>query len=498
MANRTSDSTSFAGGSREDGVVKTFNKINGYGFIKVKSRADDVYFKAEDLTPRSKQYALESTSVNGGSITCTTETFGDTRVRARYVRLADATDGVKQPDMVSATSIDLVKITAVESLQNLASSKHLDQVVQPSCKTLPAQRPPGWGRSKGACSNKSQLMDMGFSEEAAQGALATGLDINDVLETLLSSPGELESLPTTRDGSDAASDRTSSCETDSAKGLSPIQRSKGVESNSEELDEDLKASAQIEEAAWEPFGSCLAVMPLASSFGFSLSPSSKVCEVVEPVRPHALLTGSEPAKTNAPARQLARVLRSCNSAENQLSVHSGALIYTWTGTATENGWIYAERLNMGELAGWIPTNALKFLPLGHQWRRVVKSCRSFSDVHLASDEGDIILVDSQSVEEGSDGGWIHAECLDGSRTGWFPTGALEQVSAKLRWMHAVNSQAAQHEAQVAVHEGDLLLVDPETHTKEGWAYAWAVDRQHGDHSGNTGWVPVNSLAWPQE
>lgn len=326
-------------------------------------------------------------------------------------------------------------------------------------------------------------MAMGFAEKAAHDALASGLDVNEVLDTLLSS-SELDSLPTTRDVSDDASERTSSCGTGD----------QSPEANSKEPDEDLLGVCEVLPVAAE---ACLPLSPLGAVF-------QAVSDASEEIVPLARQMSSENTAGDPPARQLARVLRSWpedNSAADQLSVQCGTVVYIWTGTATEHGWIYVERLNMGSLAGWVPANVLQPLPLSYQWRLVVKGCQSFSDLHLAAEQGDIILVDADSIEQGADGGWIYAECLDGTHAGWFPTCALQRLPAKLQWMHAVSSQEAQHEAQTVVEEGDLLLVDPETRTKEGWAYAWAADRHHGDstkHSAQAGWVPVNCLEWLQE
>jgi len=306
-------------------------------------------------------------------------------------------------------------------------------------------------------------------------------------------------LPTTGYASDATSDQTSS----------PIIADKIDELTSEEQDEDF-GRPSASETDWEVLlGARETVLSVASGVGLPLSPlgavSQAVNEASEAVLPLVRHITSEKAQTDAPsARQLARVMNSWSvegSATDQLSVQCGTLIYTWTGTATENGWIYAERLNMGDSAGWIPTNVLKLLPVGYQWRRVIKSCQSFSDLHLAGEQGEIVLADTESIEEGTDGGWIYAERLNGSQAGWLPTCALEQLSATLQWMHAVRSQEAQHATQASVKEGWQFLVDPNTRTKEGWAYAWTVDRHDGDsakHSAEAGWVPVNCLEWPQE
>jgi len=461
--------------SREQGFVKSFNKSKGYGFIRIQSRTDDVYFQTMDLTPRSKQHVLNAARINTGApITCAPEAFGDSRVRARSIRLEDGTNVVKTPEAVVKAPVDeVVKVVAVASLEPVAQEKVTTAPVRLVSKPVLAVRPRGWGaRSCEEVSGRhAELMAMGFSKEDAENALASGRDFNDILDTLLSSgkldaispSGKLDSLPTTRACSDNsnASDHASSCE-------SP---EKMIEVTSEGPDDELKLPSASEIADWAQ------ALP---------------CEISAEVSPQV----SEPR-----IRQLARVTGVCpeDNSGSQLSVQRGVLIYTWKGSATDNGWIYGERLNMGDMAGWIPTNVLTMLPPSYEWRRVTQNCKSFSDEHLAGDQGDIILVDAASIEEGSNGGWILGERLDGTKSGLFPTDALEKLSSQIQWMRALSSLDAQHETQASIEKGDLLFVDPESRTKEGWAYAWAVDRHCEDSIKRAGgWVPVNCLEWLQK
>lgn len=491
-------------GLREEGMVKSFNKIKGYGFIRIQSRTDDVYFKTEDLTPRSKQFAEEAPRINGAPVTCAPEAFGDSRVRARAIRLGERGSGVKQPSTrcaPAAAEADVIKCVVAEPAV-VAPSKISAVPAQPrswGTKKAPSVpiRPRGWGQpsAEELKSQKEQLKAMGFSEEQAADAMASGLDFNQVLDTLLSggtlptkrlSSDELESFPSTREGSDDASeDRSSSCGTGDK---SPESVSKSPDGNCEEPVEDLKNSSDVEANLEELLGACDSDKS-DGEVPAAVLPVIEAAEVVLPVSSQ---------KTATTARQFARVISNYpdeNSAAGQLSLRQGTVVYTWTGSATENGWIYAERLNIGGLAGWIPTNVVKLLPLSYQYRRVTKTCPSFSDLHLASEQGDILLVDGASTEQGTDEGWVHAECLDGARVGLFPTSSLEQLPVTLQWMYAVNSLAAQHESQATVESGDMVLVDPETRTKEGWVYAWAADRRHTTGA-QAGWVPVNCLEWP--
>lgn len=493
-------------GLREDGMVKSFNKIKGYGFIRIQSRADDVYFKTEDLTPRSKQFAEEAPRINGAPVTCAPEAFGDSRVRARAIRLGDSGPAPKQPSTKCvglAGDADIIKCAVAEPMPMVAPVKATVLPAQPRTwgtrKAPPAAliRPRGWGHPspEELKSQKEQVKAMGFSEEQAADAMASGLDFNQVLDTLLSggtlptrrlSTDELESLPTTREGSDDASeDRSSSCGTGdkSPESVSKSPAAHLVEPT-EEPTEDFKASADVEANLEQLLGSC----ETEESENEVPAAALPVIEAAEAVTSQAAVTT---------ARQFARVISNYpedNSTASQLSLRQGTVVYTWTGSATDNGWIYAERLNIGGAAGWIPTNVLKLLPLSYQYRRVTKSSPSFSDLHLASEQGDILLVDGASIEQSTDEGWVYAERLDGTQVGLFPTSAVELLPTTLQWMHAVNSLEAQHESQTSVEAGDMVLVDPDTRTKEGWVYAWAADGCHLKGA-QAGWVPVNCLEW---
>lgn len=508
-----SSTLSAGGSSPASGVVKSFNKVKGYGFVRIENAAEDVYFKTEDFSPRSKERALQVYSVTGAPITCTPEEFGKGRARARSVRLVDEANrlnvGATEPATATTANIEEASVNVAPSISKAA-------LRLPSAKKVASSRPRGWGVPSSAerKSQEAQLMAMGFTEEAAHDALSSGVDFNTVLDALLSgealptlatrrpsgdslqtmgSSSELDSCPTTRAGSDDASDNTSAC--DSAE--------KSPEARSLEPDMDITSPKPEDELLLEP-DAVLLVTAEELDLPLDLSAALQSCAEVAPeCSPPDEATKAVDIKVletaGLPARQLARVLHAlpegCDAA-SLLSVQPGTLIYVWADSATEHGWIYAERLDKGSLAGWLPADMLKLLPATLQFRSASKKCPSFSDQHLAAEQGDIMLVDAEYCEHADEGAWIHAERLDGTQAGWFPTAALSEMSAKLQWMHVVNSQTALHASQVSVEENDLLLVDPETRTKEGWAYAWTADRHRS--SAQAGWVPVSCLRWPQE
>jgi len=505
-------STLSAGGSLPaSGVVKSFNKVKGYGFVKIDNQAEDVYFKTEDFSPRSKERALKVYSVTGAPITCSPEVFGKGRARARSVRIVDEASqlnvAVAEPAAATTASIEEASVNVAPSISKAA-------LRLPSVKQAAPSRSRGWGvpSSDETKRQKAELMAMGFTEEAAHDALSSGVDFNTVLDALLSgealptatrrpsgdslqtmgSSSELDSCPTTRAGSDDASDNTSAC--DSAE--------KSPEARSLEPDMDITSPKPEDELLLEPDAVLVTTEEL--DLPCDLCAVLQSCAEVAPECSHpdeeaATADVQGPETAGLPARQLARVLHAvpegCDAA-SLLSVQPGTLIYVWADSATEHGWIYAERLDKGSLAGWVPVDLLKRLPATLQFRSASKTCSSFSDQHLAAEQGDIVLVDAEYFEQADEGAWIYAERLDGTQAGWFPTAALSEVSEKLQWIPVVNSQTALHASQMSVEENDLLLVDPETRTKEGWAYAWTADRHRS--SALAGWVPVSCLRWPQE
>jgi len=503
-----------------NGVVKSFNVSKGFGFVTIQSQADDVYFKTEDLTPRSKQRVQRVSGITGASITCTPEIFGEGRARARCISCVDQ---AKQLSVVTASATMKTAVLEDPSLK-VAPTISMAALRLPSAKKAASGRPRIWGTASDeeVSRQKTELMAMGFAEDVVDDALSRGLEFNIVLDALLSGEGlpslpprkesihslqttgsasELESCLTdagrlsTRAGSDDSSDNTSACGSadKSQEVLEPEFGLPDMDTSSPKADSEIALG-------------CDAVTITSEEFDFpsDLSAALQGCAEVPPCPaeappecPQQVTNVAIKTETAGASRQLARVLSALpteSSDTNLLSVHQGTLIYVWPHSATEHGWIYAERLDK-TLAGWIPTDLLKLLSPSLEWRSAAQKHRSFSDLHLAAEHGDIILVDSESMEQAAEGAWIHAERLDGTKAGWFPNCALAEISETQQWVRVVDSQVAVHNSQATVVEGDSLLVDLETRTKEGWAYAWAADRHHD--SVQAGWVPVNCLEWPQ-
>lgn len=507
--NSSDGSTILAEATREQGVVKSFNRTKGYGFIRLPSQGEDVYFKTEDLTPRSLRSMQQNSRINGASISCAPEAFREGRWRARFVRFVD--EAVAKESEICARDNEAVKETVPEVTDN-SPSINVVRPVRAVPKSKAAARPRGWGVPSGAeyNSRRAQLMDMGFTEEAAQEALASDIDFNRALDKLLSSGqlGTIQHKKSQPDNLIAKSEHDDdSVDHTNAFGVADIS----TEAGSEEPEQDLDTPAAGNSTDWQMvLGARETVLPVATGVGLpSLRPmgsvSQDICSATEAVLPIVRDISPETAKADSEStRQFARVLRSWpeddslsnQAVSSQLRARSGSLIQLWPGTTTELGWVYAERLNGGDSAGWIPLNVLTLLPPGYQWRRVLKSCQAFTESHLAAEQGSVLLVDASNITEK---GWSYVEQLDGSRAGWFPSCALEPLPAGLLWMRATRFQDAQYETQVSVLEDALLLVDPETRTKEGWAYAWATDRPDSSKSSaQSGWVPENCLEWPSE
>jgi len=374
-------------------------------------------------------------------------------------------------------------------------------------------------------------MDMGFSGDAVEAVLASGLDYNAALDKLLTdaSMATNKSSRVRGDGDSLASKLRNTGDLASTSRIPIVTRGGRLASSGEirlecTMCRQTKSSAcrceyTIERQARDPketgnvyntdwqilLGLPETALPVATGIGLSsLRPlgavSQAVGEASDAVFPIVKQMAQDlESRENIPPCQLARVLHSstgetCDS--NQLLVQRGTLILIFPATATSIGWIYAERLCGSNLAGWVPTHSVKVLPSGYQLRQVGKTCHSVSDSHLAAAEGDVILVSEETTTEG---GWIYAEhYCDGSRTGWIPASAAECIRSGLEWVRCARSQVPRHETQMIIESNILLLVDRGTCTKEGWVYAWGRDGYSEDAVGKAslcGWVPMDCLEW---
>jgi hypothetical protein len=112
---------------------------------------------------------------------------------------------------------------------------------------------------------------------------------------------------------------------------------------------------------------------------------------------------------------------------------------------------------------------------------------------MTAEKGEFLRVWTDSKTEI---GWIYAESLEKNPalpSGWLPSFIFENALPEhQRWMSALKPMAAVHASQLSVAVGDVLKIDVESRTQEGWAYAEAADTDQA------GWVPVFCLDWDKE
>lgn len=113
----------------------------------------------------------------------------------------------------------------------------------------------------------------------------------------------------------------------------------------------------------------------------------------------------------APTRQLARVIQAWQGGDNNeglvmLSVNERQILYLWSGSETENGWVYAERPGEVNQAGWVPLCVL--IKLGHDYQimHVEKAYDAQHQTQLCIQQGMILLT---NIASRTDLGWVYAE-----------------------------------------------------------------------------------------
>lgn len=245
-------------------------------------------------------------------------------------------------------------------------------------------------------------------------------------------------------------------------------------------------------------------LPVAAGLGLPELPhlgatSHSVGEASEAVLP--LLRRMQPSDNSdgdgseEPPRPIARALSewTSESSEKQLGLSKGGLVQLWDHTETDLGWVYAESLCASGLSGWVPVRLLRKLPTGSVWMKSTRACDANGEGRLAVAEGEVLLVAKETATEA---GWVHAETPDGSSRGWMPASALGYPPAACQWLPVAQTYGASYKGQLAVREGSQVLVDPETRTSDGWAYAWAMDTEETTGA-RQGWVPTTCLQWPE-
>jgi len=117
----------------------------------------------------------------------------------------------------------------------------------------------------------------------------------------------------------------------------------------------------------------------------------------------------------------------------------------------------------------------------------------------AEDMSQLAVAEKEFVhvwcETETNNGWIYAEaCEDLGRVGWLPVRVLQPLPEGRRWMQAIQAWQGSEEAMLSVSANGIVNVWVQTRTDAGWAYA----ESDSDGELKGGWLPVFTLAWPED
>merc|ERR1719424_197862 len=104
----------------------------------------------------------------------------------------------------------------------------------------------------------------------------------------------------------------------------------------------------------------------------------------------------------------------------QLSVSKGEFLNICIDSASDQGWIFAERTSTthgAAQAGWLPTHVLRSLLEDHHWMRTARAWQGTDDSQCAVGLGVLVLV-----SECTSKGWAYVKSAEraGIRPGWLP------------------------------------------------------------------------------
>lgn len=132
-------------------------------------------------------------------------------------------------------------------------------------------------------------------------------------------------------------------------------------------------------------------------------------------------------KSGAPPRKrIERVQTKWNAVDpSQMSVSESEFVNVWIGTATDNGWIHAERRSGDAQAGWLPLCVLHQLPDNQRWMCTRDKWQAMDESQCDVEEGTtlVVWVNSKTSE-----GWTYVEvqqCGGIMQPGWLPVFCLD-------------------------------------------------------------------------
>lgn len=376
----------------------------------------------------------------------------------------------------------------------------------------------GWGVPAGqngyiAAGHIAHLMDMGFSEEVSKKALAECVwDVNKALDLLLTRA--------------AAEDNSSSKTASGAEGLVPNAADAA----------DLDAALPVDSAWRKPAAAAPAPAPAAASkqkavkgaVHDSVDASTTASTASSPRSAgraeQAITAATAKNKEAAISRTSASKVGGSKARDTPSTPTSAASLASSSNTpvaeATSPESVgELERRPAAVVEAPAPVKAAETLapvadkvsdaveqaPAPAQNRKLERVVSTWVaediNVQLSVEQDQFIRC---WVDTRTEIGWIYAESLDSSKSGWLPTFVLDQkqLPAELRYMHALSSVPPEHDTQLNVVAGTVLKVHHGSRTSQtssdGWAYAETVAAS-GDKSSETqaGWVPVFCLEWAE-
>lgn len=290
----------------------------------------------------------------------------------------------------------------------------------------PAPQPRGAAPSnKVITGHIKQLQDMGFSEAVAKKAFAEcNWDVNKALDLLFSRGGFLgDEDPVV---GDSKSSKPAALDPLPSETVAPkASRNRGAEDPAET---STTASAPSVSASSSPRTNGQekqAVLPAEAG--------APVAKNEDAMLRQAPATEGTPQKEAcvAPQKRLERVgakWQGDKSPIQHLFVEEGEFVLVWPGTATENGWTFAETFGDRARCGWLPTLTLSVCPENTTWMRCTKGALSAHTTTMDVLEGDIVRVNCRSRTRE---GWVFVEKQMGSgvsspmSSGWVPVFCLE-------------------------------------------------------------------------
>jgi len=318
------------------------------------------------------------------------------------------------------------------------------------------------GRTQGWVSHRKeeveerikQFQDMGFRRQAAEATLAEGLDMTRALDRLLQCPHTVRQVVLQQPA-------TLTCNTAEVQGTQPaaaLARAplQPVDCNKPPSSPLITCNALSPEVVdWQILlGSQETALPIMAFAGAGLpavgAASRTVFKALEAVLP--LLQAMERAAkvrrgTEQPPRLIARVLSDWagDGSTNQLALRIGGLVKVWPSTETEIGWIYADGLSAEDPSGWAPMHSLRKLPAGSNFRLAEAAPDEHDGDCLAFLAGEVLLVDTASVEEG----FLHAEACNGRASGRVPEATVGKLPAAWRWLRVIQAYGDTSKGQMA-------------------------------------------------